>query len=138
VMQDRFGVTPTSWHGYLFFNGLDTAKLQEQIGILKSRKWPFHTMLIPDLDIDQIPDYYNDPTKTFGFGKCIQPWIVTEIMPNGDVATCRDYPDYVCGNIMEDSLLNIWNNDKYKKFRSTLKDEGLLPICARCCGLMGW
>jgi hypothetical protein len=54
------------------------------------------------------------------------------------VATCRDYPDYVCGNIQRDSILTIWNNDRYRAFRNSLRDEGLLPICARCCGLMGW
>lgn len=138
VMERRFGVTPTSWHGYLFFQGLDTAVLQQQIATIKERQWSFHSMIVPDLDIEQIPVYYADPTETFGYGACIQPWIVTEIMPNGDVATCRDYPDYVCGNIKEERLLDIWNNEKYQKFRSVLKDEGLLPICARCCGLMGW
>ncbi|HEY4001959.1 MAG TPA: radical SAM protein [Candidatus Xenobia bacterium] len=138
VMEQRFGVTPTSWHGYLFFQGLDTARLQQEVETLKARTWSFHPMLIPDLDIDQIPLYYGDPTETFGYGGCIQPWIVTEIMPNGDVATCRDYPDYVCGNIKTESLLSIWNNEKYQRFRSVLKEEGLLPICARCCGLMGW
>jgi radical SAM protein with 4Fe4S-binding SPASM domain len=59
-------------------------------------------------------------------------------MPNGDVATCRDYPDYVCGNIQKQGLLEIWNNDRYRKFRESLKNDGLLPICSRCCGLMGW
>jgi radical SAM protein with 4Fe4S-binding SPASM domain len=59
-------------------------------------------------------------------------------MPNGDVATCRDYPDYVCGNIQDDDLLTIWNNGKYRRFRNSLKQEGLMPICSRCCGLMGW
>jgi radical SAM protein with 4Fe4S-binding SPASM domain len=60
-------------------------------------------------------------------------------MPNGDVAPCRDYPDYVVGNIKEDSILDIFNNGRYRKFRQALKDMGgLFPICARCCGLMGW
>ena len=76
--------------------------------------------------------------KLFGYGNCIQPWVVTEIMPNGDVATCRDYPDYVCGNVQKDRLLDIWNNDRYRKFRLSLRDDGLMPICSRCCGLMGW
>ena len=138
VMQERFGVTPESWKGYLFFRGLDAPRLQEEVRSIKSRKWPFPVLFIPDLANDDIPTYFSDPTKLFGFGSCIQPWIVTEILPNGDVATCRDYPDYVCGNIQRDSLLEIWNNDRYRAFRNSLRDDGLLPICARCCGLMGW
>jgi radical SAM protein with 4Fe4S-binding SPASM domain len=137
-MQERFGVTPESWKGYLFFRGLDAPRLQAEVQSIKSRKWPFPVLFIPDLANADIPAYYEDPRKLFGYGRCIQPWIVTEIMPNGDVATCRDYPDYVCGNIQRDRLLDIWNNDKYRAFRKSLRDDGLMPICARCCGLMGW
>jgi len=138
AMKERFGVEPESWKGYLFFRGLDTDGLQDEVRAIRARRWPFPTLFIPDLGIEQIPDYYSDPTKLFGYGRCIQPWVVTEIMPNGDVATCRDYPDYVCGNIPKDRLLAIWNNDRYRRFRMSLRDDGLLPICSRCCGLMGW
>lgn len=138
VMQERFDVVPDAWKGYLFFNGLDAETLQADVRSIKSRKWPFPVLFIPDLAQDDIPRYYDDPTKLFGYGECIQPWVVTEILPNGDVATCRDYPDYVCGNIQKQSLLEIWNNDRYRRFRESLRDDGLLPICSRCCGLMGW
>jgi radical SAM protein with 4Fe4S-binding SPASM domain len=137
-MQRRFDVTPKAWKGYLFFRGLDDELLRQEVASIKSRRFPFPLMFIPDLDLDAIPDYYAHPERLFGYGQCIQPWIVTEIMPNGDVATCRDYPDYVCGNIQRESLLTIWNNDKYRRFRTSLRTEGLLPICSRCCGLMGW
>jgi hypothetical protein len=30
VMQERFGVTPSSWQGYLFFRGLDAPRLQAE------------------------------------------------------------------------------------------------------------
>jgi radical SAM protein with 4Fe4S-binding SPASM domain len=75
----------------------------------------------------------------FGYDNCVAPWLIAEVMPNGDVAPCRDYPDYVVGNICEDSIVNIFNNERYRKFRTALKEEGgLFPICARCCGLMGF
>lgn len=64
---------------------------------------------------------------------------MTEIMPNGDVVPCRDYSDYVVGNITKKSILDIYNDEGYRKFRGLLKKHGgLIPICARCCGLMGY
>jgi radical SAM protein with 4Fe4S-binding SPASM domain len=64
---------------------------------------------------------------------------MTEIMPNGDVVPCRDYSDYVVGNINDKSILEIYNGEGYRKFRGLLKNHGgLIPICARCCGLMGY
>jgi radical SAM protein with 4Fe4S-binding SPASM domain len=96
-------------------------------------------MFIPNLKITDIPKYYESPTNMFGYSRCVMPWLATELMPNGDVAFCRDYPDYIIGNITEDSIVNIFNNERAQKFRQLLKDEdGLFPICARCCGLMGW
>jgi radical SAM protein with 4Fe4S-binding SPASM domain len=140
IMQQKLGVTPTKWRGYLFNHNVDTSALLESLQRIRSRKWKFGYLFIPDLKKDeQIVEYYKNPGKFFGYGPCISPWFVTEVMPNGDVAPCRDYPDYITGNLMEQSIFEIWNGERYRKFRQALKDNGgTFPICARCCGLMGW
>lgn len=140
IMEQKLGVTPTKWKGYLFNHNVDTTALLESLQRIQSRKWKFGYLFIPDLKRDeQIVEYYKNPGKFFGYGPCISPWFVTEVMPNGDVAPCRDYPDYITGNLMEQSIFEIWNGERYRKFRQTLKDNGgTFPICARCCGLMGW
>jgi radical SAM protein with 4Fe4S-binding SPASM domain len=63
---------------------------------------------------------------------------MAQIAPNGDVVTCRDYPDVVVGNIQTQSLLEAWNGERMLQFRRVLKGhDGVLPICTRCHGLMG-
>ena len=95
--------------------------------------------LYPDLEPEQVARYYKEHSNSFGFSKCMSPWVMAEVMPNGDVVTCRDYPDFVVGYIKEKNLLDIWNDNKMRSFRSLLKQEGgLLPVCTRCQGLMGW
>jgi radical SAM protein with 4Fe4S-binding SPASM domain len=94
-------------------------------------------MFLPDLAEEEIPVYYREHSNTFGHHRCLFPWIAVEILPNGDVSTCVDYQDYIVGNIKTDSLIDIWNNDRYRKFRTELKEAGLLSICSRCCGLLG-
>ena len=140
IMEQKLGVTPTKWKGYLFNHNVDTTALLASLQRIQSRKWKFGYLFIPDLKRDeQIVEYYKNPGKFFGYGPCISPWFVTEVMPNGDVAPCRDYPDYITGNLMEQSIFEIWNGERYRKFRQALKDNGgTFPICARCCGLMGW
>ncbi len=140
LMQQKLGITPTKWQGYLFNHDVDPAALLESLQRIRSRKWKFGHLFIPDLKQDaQIIEYYTNPGKFFDYGPCISPWFVTEVMPNGDVAPCRDYPDYITGNLMEHSIFEIWNGERYRKFRQALKDNGgTFPICARCCGLMGW
>ena len=61
-----------------------------------------------------------------------------EIDSNGDVSLCRDYHDYIIGNIKNDSVMDMWNNDKAQKFRSSISTEGPMPVGRRCCGLMGY
>lgn len=140
VFEKKLGVTPTKWQGYLFDHNVDTTALNESLKRIQSRKWKFQHLFIPNLHKEEdIAKYYKDPGNFFGYGPCISPWFVTEIMPNGDVAPCRDYPDYITGNLMDQSIFDIWNGDRYKKFRLALKDSGgTFPICSRCCGLMGW
>ena len=139
IFQEKLGITPTAWQGYLFDHNVDTDALQGSLNRIRATKWGFPYIFVPNLKDEQLSEYYKNPGNFFGFGPCISPWYVTELMPNGDVAPCRDYPDYVTGNLMESSIYDIWNGEKYRKFRKVLKENGgTFPICARCCGLMGW
>jgi radical SAM protein with 4Fe4S-binding SPASM domain len=140
IFQDKLDCTPEAWKGYLLdYNQIDIEALQESVRRVKSKKFNFPYMFIPDIPIESIPDYYKHPDKLFGYDNCVAPWLIAEVMPNGDVAPCRDYPDYIVGNIRENSIVDIFNNDRYRKFRMALKEcGGLFPICARCCGLMGF
>ena len=140
VMQKHLGITPTKWQGYLFNHNVDTDALLASLERIRRTKWDFPHLFIPDLKKDaDIVRYYQNPGDFFGYGPCISPWFVAELMPNGDVAPCRDYPDYITGNLMEASFLDIWNGERYRKFRQALRNNGgTFPICSRCCGLMGW
>jgi hypothetical protein len=35
-------------------------------------------------------------------------------------------------------MSDLWNNDRYVKFRKSIATDGLMPVCTRCCGLMGY
>ena len=139
LMQEKLDTTPVSQTGWIWsYDGIETDALVETVKRTRSKRYSFPYLFAPELRYEDIPRYYREHANTFGYGRCVSPWVMTEIMPNGDVATCRDYPDYVVDNIKEDSILNIWNSERYRKFRAVLKEEGLLPICSRCCGLMDW
>ena len=140
LMESELGCTPFAWKGYIGeFSHVNTDLLMKSVSRIKQKEYPFFYIFVPDLKINDIPKYYESPRNMFGYSRCIMPWLAAELMPNGDLAFCRDYPDYIIGNITQDSIINIYNNERAKKFRKLLKDEnGLFPICARCCGLMGW
>ncbi|NIA06881.1 MAG: radical SAM protein [Actinobacteria bacterium] len=139
LMKREFGCDAVSWKGYVSDpSRFDVPKLVAEIQRMRSRSWPFSYIIVPELTDEQIPQYFSEPWNNFGNTRCISPWVTTEIQANGDVATCRDHPDYVVGNIMDEPILKIFNNAKYRKFRRHLQTKGLMPVCARCCGLMGF
>ncbi len=139
VFEKKLGVTPTAWRGYLFNHDVNADALRASLGRIREKRFSFPILCIPDLRDDQLETYYRNPAHFLGYGPCISPWTTAEIMPNGDVSPCRDYPDFIVGNILERSLKDIWNGEDYVRFRKALSSNGgTFPICARCCGLMGW
>ncbi|HLZ10787.1 MAG TPA: SPASM domain-containing protein [Chloroflexota bacterium] len=54
------------------------------------------------------------------------------------MSPCRDYHDYVVGNVKTATISELWNSEPYLKFRRSIDRDGLMPVCTRCCGLMGY
>ena len=95
--------------------------------------------MIPSiLGEENLRTYYTDHQERFGYNQCVSIFQVVEIDSNGDLSPCRDYHDYVVGNIKEHTISELWNSERYKAFRKSLATEGLMPVCSRCCGLMGF
>ena len=62
-----------------------------------------------------------------------KPMSVLNVMENGDVRICP-FINITCGNIVNDSIEHIWNNERMRSLRKTILSSNLLPICSRCCG----
>lgn len=63
--------------------------------------------------------------------QCILPWLYLEIFPDGIVTPCcaNELP---LGNIKNDSIEKIWNNEEIKNFRKSLLDDNLPDSCKAC------
>lgn len=139
----RFGAQPVLHRGWIGgWKPHDYQALDSELTRLKQAPRTLAAppvILIPNLSgPETLQRYYTDHSETFGFTQCISIYHAAEVDSNGDVATCRDYHDYVVGNIKESMLSELWNNPAYCKFRTSLATEGLMPVCSRCCGLMGY
>lgn len=67
--------------------------------------------------------------------KCAWPWGGTYVSSNGYIVPCcliSDPKVYNFGNIFTDEFRNIWNNEKYRKFRRNIKQNNI-PICCKHC-----
>jgi len=81
------------------------------------------------LDEREIRQWYS-ARATLG-RRCVFIWRSTFLNAQGDVYPCQFL--YVrMGNVRQNQMVKIWNNDLYRRFRDTLR-KGLMPGCARCC-----
>jgi radical SAM protein with 4Fe4S-binding SPASM domain len=139
----RFGFTPVRPRGWVGgWRPDDYRELNRQIeavlAISRPGTAPPVTLIPSIIGEDNLRTYYTDHRARFGFNQCISIFQAVEINSNGDLSPCRDYHDYVVGNIKEATITELWNSPAYRRFRRSLATEGLMPVCSRCCGLMGY
>ncbi|MGH7325985.1 MAG: SPASM domain-containing protein [Candidatus Rokuibacteriota bacterium] len=73
---------------------------------------------------------------------CQRPWTLAYVTANGNVLPCcispwvaRDYEGLVLGNAFSDRFAEIWNGERYRKFRVDFESETPPDPC-RGCGLL--
>jgi radical SAM protein with 4Fe4S-binding SPASM domain len=65
---------------------------------------------------------------------CYNPFRTIQIMPNGSVHPCCPtmyLDDFIMGNIKKQSLIEIFNSNKFKEFRKNVKEKKL-DVCKTC------
>lgn len=139
----RFGFTPKLHWGWVGdWTIKDHETLDKQLKTLKKISKPMNmpaVNIIPNITgVDKLREYYTNHDSVFGYDRCISIYQAVELDSNGDMSPCRDYHDYIVGNVGEKTITELWNSDVYRKFRASLHTEGLMPACTRCCGLMGY
>jgi radical SAM protein with 4Fe4S-binding SPASM domain len=141
--ERRFGFRPRTHNGWVgTWKDFDHRIVAEKLGEMRalsatSGRCP--PIAMPALETrEEIERYYTSHADSFGYNQCVSIYMTMEVDSNGDVSLCRDYHDYVIGNIARDDVLAMWNNERARAFRRSISTEGILPVCRRCCGLMGF
>ena len=81
----------------------------------------------------QSNNFYNDKVN---YCEQLRPLKRMHILANGDVIfCCQDWRHrYIVGNLNKNSILEIWNSEKYNSLRKQLYDKNLLApeLCCNC------
>jgi len=111
---------------------IDVDCLKQQMIKIKTTSHSIPVDFFPRIKFSDIVGYYTDISYDFG-NSCIAPWLIVRVEPNGNVDPC--YQEVVFGNLVEERLKDIWNNDRSRNFRMKLKTEGIFKgtTCDRCC-----
>ena len=128
IYKNSFGIRRLDcWEG--FYNlpkKIDFQKFNRSIEKIKEESF---ASFAPDLYQNELIDFYCHNRGPRHYRKfCTAPWHQLNLLPNGDIYTC---PDYILGNIKEESLENIWNGPRAKKLRRYVS-HNLFPACRGC------
>jgi len=55
-----------------------------------------------------------------------------DVFPNGDVVSCKFFPEFRVGNLHEADFEAIWQGARFDQVRATVSGCGLMPACAKC------
>ena len=90
--------------------------------LARSRSWsaPPVTIIPPVWGEAALRTYFTDHSARFGYDQCISIFQAVEVNSNGDLSPCRDYHDYVVGNLKNHTITELWNSPRYREFRRSL------------------
>ena len=70
---------------------------------------------------------------------CNRPWYLAYVTAHGDVLPCcfapfitQDLAPVTLGNLLTDSLADVWNGARYREFRRRFQTDDPCAICAGC------
>jgi radical SAM protein with 4Fe4S-binding SPASM domain len=135
LMKEKFDTDIDCLEGYNtgYNRGIDGDKLKLILQKIHGKDYGHPMLTVPAINPEKIKTYYND-LETPVRSHCIVPWCQTNINYNGDVHFCADYPDYILGNLRQQSFTEIYNGERANHFRKTIHSckGGMFPGCLRC------
>jgi MoaA/NifB/PqqE/SkfB family radical SAM enzyme len=135
VYKREFGIELRTVRGEIRdVSGLNPKLIDEQIKEIKKRGYGFKFRLCEPIGKKgfSFSDYFKNPNKMLcGLTWCSSQYSFALLEPEGGVATCAGRPDYIAGNVLNKKFLDIWNGERYKRFRRRT-NSCLFPMCSRC------
>ena len=133
---ERFQLDSRDWWGFAReeLPRIDTDVLLEQMNKIRSHTSGAKASFYPNFTPEEIRRYYTE----FSFRpdsystKCMSPWMTAYVFPDGSVKPYHSM-SFSAGNIKEHGFIEIWNNQKYKRYRKTVKDIGCFAVCTKGC-----
>lgn len=130
---DYFKIAPNSWKNKSFDGKhLDPSTILFELSRIKKNKFNTRPVFCPDLHVWQIQEYYNNVNYSASYHKCYAPWFMMNVLEDGSIVSCANHPDFIYGNIKNNSLDSVWNGEDASEFRTRLVLDKIFPICTRC------
>ena len=112
--------------------GLDVARVRLQVAALQEKCRERNVLFDyrPKVHPPLIDNYYTPGARLEG--RCLYPFLQARVGFSGKVYFCP-FIRVEVGDLAESTLEEIWNGEKYVDMRKRLVENGIFPVCRRCC-----
>jgi MoaA/NifB/PqqE/SkfB family radical SAM enzyme len=112
--------------------GLDIDVVRQKVASLeeKCRRKNILFDFRPKVHPQLIDNYYTPGAKLEG--RCLYPFLHARVSFSGKVYFCP-FIRVEVGDLAHASLEEIWNGERYVDLRRRLVENGIFPVCRRCC-----
>lgn len=112
--------------------GLDIDHVRAKVSALQEKcrrknvLFDFRPKVHPQL----IDNYYTPGAKLEG--RCLYPFLHARVSFSGKMYFCP-FIRVEVGDLSKSSLEEVWNGERYVDMRRRLVENGIFPVCRRCC-----
>jgi MoaA/NifB/PqqE/SkfB family radical SAM enzyme len=111
---------------------LDPARVRDQVEALaracRARGVRFD--MRPKVRGDLVEPFYTPGAPLAG--RCLYPFLYARVSFSGKAYFCP-FIRIEVGDLTTQSLEEVWTGERYAKLRKTLVEQGVFPVCRRCC-----
>lgn len=136
--RERFGEIPNlspSWHAYKF--QFPVERIEELMAVRKKvldHVWNTQVKFQPNLSDEEVLPFLKDELSIEKNYHCFSVADRMEVLPSGEVTSCKHFSEFAVGNLKECSVSEIWHNVKFNDIRKTIQSQ-LMPACSKCNNL---
>jgi len=123
-----------SWHAYKYkLNPAACERLIEELHRVNQKTWKLKLRYNPALEHNEVEEFILGSDKPAqNKTKCLSIKNRMDIFPNGEVVSCKFFPELSVGNLQQENVKEIWQGCKFTQVRETIDREGLMPVCSKC------
>jgi radical SAM protein with 4Fe4S-binding SPASM domain len=141
VYQEHFawlhpdtGTARPTWHSYTYRLPPKTLPaLRDSMARLADRVWGPRVRYQPQLEADEVESFIMGTSKPAQRRtRCLAVTNRMEVHADGNVSSCKFFPEFVVGNLYDTPTLELWQSERFRQVRSILAETGMMPVCSKC------
>nr|WTA64366.1 radical SAM protein [Micromonospora sp. NBC_00855] len=133
-LNPQTGTQRPTWHSYTYQLPPELLpQLRESMRQLASRSWDVRVRYQPQLEDDEVEDFILGTSRPAQHrSKCLAVSNRLEVHADGNVSSCKFFPEFVVGNLYQSGVAELWQSEPFREIRKILSANGMMPVCSKC------